>query len=147
MHYNGEGQGRECRRTMYLGQMTEEEHDDDDGHQSQRLPLLSALHHRPPAMRHYFIAHMYIAIATNDSTLVSNISIFYRRFLCQLITESIPHCSLRPPIAGSDCTFAPDSQWSRKHRRGRCFRLPIILCAPRPLTSWKAEIVLHYRSP
>ena len=49
MHYNGEGQGRECRRTMYLGQMTEEEHDDDDGHQSQRLPLLSARHHRPPA--------------------------------------------------------------------------------------------------
>ena len=36
---------------MYLGQMTEEEHDDDDGHQSQRLPLLSALHHRPPANR------------------------------------------------------------------------------------------------
>ena len=48
MHYNGEGQGRECG-TTYLGQMTEEEHDDDDGHQSQRLPLLSALHHRPPA--------------------------------------------------------------------------------------------------
>ena len=47
----------------YLGQMTEEEHDDDDGHQSQRLPLLSALHHRPPAKgkvkEDYIIAHMH----------------------------------------------------------------------------------------